>query len=264
MKQIRSSSPITIGHSILMSLIVIFGILLFSPLVFLLQDSIGKENAVLSYYLLGMGISFLIIFFIWKKKTKTISFNFKVDKVKIIPVIMIASLALVVGIIQPLTELVPMTDSFKETIKELAGQKGISTFILMVVAAPFLEELIFRGILLEGLLKRYSPLKAILVASALFGVVHLNPWQFLAGFILGIFIGWIYSKNHNLTLSILIHATVNLYGYGIRFVTDDNTILDSGINYYGGLVNYVLVLSVSIAVFICCVILYMSSISKCN
>lgn len=46
----------------------------------------------------------------------------------------------------------------------------------MVIAAPVLEELIFRGMMLEGLLKKYSPVTSIIISSILFGVAHLNPW----------------------------------------------------------------------------------------
>jgi membrane protease YdiL (CAAX protease family) len=63
--------------------------------------------------------------------------------------------------------------------------------------------LIYRGIVLEGLLKKYSPIFAILFSAFLFAIAHLNPWQFVVGMVMGIFNGWIYFKVRNLLYPIL-------------------------------------------------------------
>ncbi|MFA9290581.1 MAG: lysostaphin resistance A-like protein, partial [Solirubrobacteraceae bacterium] len=55
------------------------------------------------------------------------------------------------------------------------------------VFAPIFEEILFRGIILKGLLNnRKKPIFAIIFTSLLFGLVHGNPWQFIGAFTLGI------------------------------------------------------------------------------
>lgn len=51
----------------------------------------------------------------------------------------------------------------------------VATAIAAVVAAPIVEELIFRGLVLRGLLSRLGPVLAIALQGVLFGVAHVDP-----------------------------------------------------------------------------------------
>jgi len=233
-----------VGQSFGIVGIMIVLALLMSPLNFILGKFIDKEAATFIYYLLAVGIPFWIVYSIRKRKTSTKAFNFAIENKGIIPLVVIASVALLFGVISPISDLIPMPEFFKKALAELASQKGFFTFLYMVIAAPILEELIFRGIMLDGLLKKYSPIKAILISSILFGLVHLNPWQFVAGLFLGLFMGWVYYKTKSLSLAIIIHAAVNFTGFLTRCFKDfdptemDKTLVES----YGGILNLVLVI----------------------
>ena len=93
------------------------------------------------------------------------------------------------------------------------------SFILIVILPPILEELLFRGVILDGLLKNMSSRLAILISSALFGVIHMNPLQFVTAFILGLLIGWVYQKTRSLLACMIMHATTNgiAWGYFLLF-----------------------------------------------
>ena len=95
----------------------------------------------------------------------------------------------------------------------------------------------------------------MLISSIIFGLAHLNPWQFVAGFVIGIFAGWIYYKSKSLSLVIIIHAAVNLTGYLMRYFGDfDSSSIDkTSIESYGGFLNYILVIAVSILAISVCV-----------
>ena len=179
----------------------------------------------------------------------------KIENKRIIIFVVIAALALLFGIISPISELIPMPDFFKDAFLYMAKQSGFFSFLLLVIAAPIFEELIFRGIILDGLLKKYSPVTSILISSIIFGLAHLNPWQFVTGFLIGIFAGWIYYKSRSLSLVIIIHAAVNLAGYLIRYFSDfDSSSMDkTSIEIYGGVLNYSLVIVISILAFFACV-----------
>jgi uncharacterized protein len=94
----------------------------------------------------------------------------------------------------PVGSLIPLPEFMKQIVRELMSRNGFFSLLAIVIAAPILEELIFRGIILHGLLKRYSPFHAILLSSVLFGIVHLNPWQFITGLFIGCFAGWVYYR----------------------------------------------------------------------
>lgn len=224
----------------------IVSMVLFTPLNIGLSSSIGEEAAMLIYYLCTIGIPFAAIYLIRKKKSGHL-FNFKIENKRIVPILIVSAITLLFGIVNPISSLIPIPESIKDEFIKLERLKGIYTFILMVIAAPVLEELIFRGIILEGFLKNYSPLKSILLSSFLFGIVHLNPWQFIAGLIYGVFIGWVYFRNRNLYFSIIIHAVVNLSSFLMRHFVDIETLLDQNlVRMYGGLANLILAITLSV------------------
>lgn len=234
--------------------IVILGMLLLSPVNLTLNNMIGKEASMLLYYLLAIGIPFGIVYSIRKGKTKINSFNVTLGNKRIIPVIAICSIALLFGIASPIGSLIPMPESIKKAFMAFGIQTGIFAFILMVIAAPILEELIFRGIILDGLLRVYSPIKSILVSSFLFGLVHLNPWQFVTGLIVGIFSGWVYYKTRSLLPSIIIHAAANLSGFGMRLILDIDSSMDKSlVESYGGLTYLILTILGSIVIVSTCI-----------
>lgn len=97
----------------------------------------------------------------------------------------------------------------------------VLTFISIAIFAPILEELFCRGIILRGLLHHISPTKAILLSALMFGVMHLNPWQAIPAFILGIFMGWIYWRTNSLLATIFIHFTNNGFSYFVTLMWPD-------------------------------------------
>ncbi len=243
--------------------IVILGMYLISPLNLLLNKLINKEASMLINYLLSMGISFWIVHSIKKNKTSNSAFKLAIENNRIIPFIIIGAIALLFGIISPIAGLIPMPESIKGAFIAFGNQTGIFTFILMVIAAPILEELIFRGIILEGLLKRYSPIRSILISSFLFGLVHLNPWQFVTGLILGVFSGWVYFKTRSLSFSIIIHAAANLSGFLMRYIIDIDSSMDKTlIESYGGLTNLILAIVGSIIIVSVCIYFLIKEFNK--
>ena len=83
------------------------------------------------------------------------------------------------------------------------------SLLLMVGVAPVSEELFFRGLLLRGFLTRYRPWVAVVVSAALFSIFHLNPWQMVGAFLLGLLFGWWVVNLRSLWPPLLAHALNN-------------------------------------------------------
>ncbi len=90
-----------------------------------------------------------------------------------------------------------------------AGDDVWTTAILLTVIAPITEELLFRGVIFDGFIRNYSVEVTFLVSAFLFGAIHLNPWQFISAFIIGIYMAWIIYKTDSIFQSIIIHAIFN-------------------------------------------------------
>ena len=91
----------------------------------------------------------------------------------------------------------------------LAHDKLLSRILLLVIIAPLTEELLFRGIILRGLLSRHRPAVAVVLTALLFAALHCNPWQFLSPLFLGIAFGWFYLRTGSVGLCVLAHAFSN-------------------------------------------------------
>lgn len=82
-------------------------------------------------------------------------------------------------------------------------------FMKVAVVAPIVEELIFRGLILKGFRRNYNAFTAVTISALLFALFHLNPWQFPATFLLGLFLGWLVVRTNNILLAILGHSIHN-------------------------------------------------------
>lgn len=229
--------------------IAILSMLLFSPINIILSKIFGKEISFLVYYLLAMGVPFGIAHLIRNKRTGISKYNFSFSSIKIMVLVSISIVAIQTGIVSPIVNSIPMPEFMQKIFLEFAGQNGVCSFIAIVIAAPVIEELIFRGIILHGLLQRYSPIKSIIISSVLFGIVHLNPWQFISALIIGAFSGWVYYRTSKLTLSIIIHSINNLFAFIGMYFIDTETMMNKPLtDLYGGLTNFILIIIGAITV----------------
>jgi|GEM_PF-1978966 len=81
--------------------------------------------------------------------------------------------------------------------------------LMVVVLAPLVEELVFRGTLQTWMTQRFGVVAAVLVSGTLFGLAHIDPLQATANTILGIVMGIAYYYSRSLWIPILIHFTNN-------------------------------------------------------
>lgn len=87
----------------------------------------------------------------------------------------------------------------------------------IVIAAPCIEEFLFRGVIQSFLRKKYGSKLAIIIASIVFSLFHFSTGQGFQNifilpslFILSLYLGFIYEKTHSLIASITLHVTFNL------------------------------------------------------
>lgn len=135
----------------------------------------------------------------------------------------------------PLIAWIPKPDLIKRIMTE-ASQNNLTTFLGIVIIAPVCEEWLCRGIILKGLLTRYSPLKSILWSTIIFSVLHINPSQVVSAFFFGLAFGWIYWRTRALWHCIFMHTVNNAFVFLLMILFPDFpgnvTIADvTGINY---------------------------------
>ena len=103
----------------------------------------------------------------------------------------------------------PTPEWLVELFLGLSKESFWAAGFVLVIVAPVTEEILFRGVILPGFLRRFGVLKAFLLSAILFGGIHLNPWQFISASGLGILFAWWYARTRSLIPSLIGHALVN-------------------------------------------------------
>lgn len=81
--------------------------------------------------------------------------------------------------------------------------------LILVVGAPLIEELFFRGLLLRSLERRLGAGWALAISSVLFGAIHFQLLQFPALAAFGAVVGWLTLRSGRLGPAIWAHIGFN-------------------------------------------------------
>lgn len=126
--------------------------------------------------------------------------------------IMSYALVYIMGIISNITTTIIgilKQSEVQNTILDMTtGMSPALTFVVMVIAAPIMEEYIFRKLLIDRAAK-YGEVLAIVLSGAMFGLFHGNLNQFMFTFVMGCFYGFIYTRTRNVIHTILLHMLNN-------------------------------------------------------
>lgn len=88
-------------------------------------------------------------------------------------------------------------------------------FLSMGLAAPIMEEILFRGLIFRRL-RTYSKFPvALIISSLIFGLCHGNILQFFYAFLLGLLMGLLYERFRTLWAPIAFHAAANLFSVAV-------------------------------------------------
>jgi membrane protease YdiL (CAAX protease family) len=160
-------------------------------------DTIGQTLA----YSIGVGLT------IWYAFRKRRSYSLSFASVPALAYLVSAVGLTAMGVLaEPIVSAIPMPDAVQEMIKKMFNKNMV---VSAVIAAPILEEILFRGIVLDGFLKNYRPAKSIIWSGVIFGLIHFIPAQALNAAFIGIALGWLYYRTRSLTLCMFLHFVNN-------------------------------------------------------
>lgn len=159
--------------------------------------------------------SLVIIFGLFQRKIRspqgTRLLKFGLAKLDFVIILWGTIMVLATGVvIEPLLNLFPET--YLDRLGNIMAAGGWMMFTSIVIA-PIMEEILFREILQDALMRKYGVFVGILIASAVFGIVHIIPQQVVNAFMIGIVLGYIYYRTGALLPVILIHCINNAISY---------------------------------------------------
>ncbi|MGA9768693.1 MAG: type II CAAX endopeptidase family protein [Blastocatellia bacterium] len=108
----------------------------------------------------------------------------------------------------------PQRETDFDRILKVSQQIRIAIAITAVLTAPFIEELIYRGVLYSGLRKRMGTVATVITVTILFAGVHLpqywGAWATMAGLtLLSLILTIVRAKTKSILPSVLIHFVNN-------------------------------------------------------
>ncbi len=101
------------------------------------------------------------------------------------------------------------------------GRDVIFSMLTLLVLAPVVEEIVFRGHMLNTLLEHVSERRSILISSIIFALMHVNPVWMLYSFLLGHILAKTSMKEDNIAYGVLLHIGFNLTAAVNHFTTAD-------------------------------------------
>lgn len=185
-------------------------------------------NPVLFYliyslsYALGLFVP-VLLYFVLRKIPLSSGFPFeKVGGVKILACVLMGSAGCMLcnfpaGVVVN----VEQKFGFQGTIPDMPLSDSSAVLALYVLSVavipPIVEEMMFRGMILQGL-RRFGDGFAVVASAVLFGLYHGNFAQSVFAFLCGLILGFVVVRTNSLLPSILIHAVNNGVSVVIQMV----------------------------------------------
>jgi len=127
----------------------------------------------------------------------------------------VAQLAIVVIVI-PIYKLLGIdTDEVGQTAEKLADRAVhapdvVLLVLVVVIGAPVIEELFYRGLVLRSIERRWGTPVSVLATSVVFAAIHFQPYDLLALFLIGVVLAVLTVRTGRLGPSIWAHVAFNL------------------------------------------------------
>lgn len=174
-----------------------------------------KEIQIFTKYFGHLFTIPFLLFFLWKSKIKIswsefTTVNFK--NLLLIILLLIVVEFMFFGTIHLFEKLFNRNYTSLQT-------KSISylSVIHALVAAPVIEEILYRRIFLHQFLKQYSAWVAVILSTFIFVIPHvqtiIHPELFMPYFISGLFLGLVYYKTRSVLLCMISHFIMNAITY---------------------------------------------------
>lgn len=168
-------------------------------------------DLTLIYYLIQMFPPIAYVAWLRRKAGRPNAIHLGVRKVNL-PILLWGVLVLMASsvVLEPLLLLFP-----KEEYQNVTDMVGLGGWAILsvVVCAPILEEILFRGLIFESCRERFGGGAAVLISALLFGLVHGVPVQIINAFVVGLIFGYIYLRTGSLLSVILLHVFNNGIAY---------------------------------------------------
>ena len=147
-----------------------------------------------------------------KKRQCTQGFSYRLPGLKnlLLMVALGMTAAVSVNAVVSLSGLAYFSPKYQQVSQIIYSGGLFMQIVSAVIAAPILEELLFRGMIYARLRDLCGAKWAIIISAAFFGIFHGNLVQFVYAFIIGLMLAYVYEKMKTIWAPIMFHVGANL------------------------------------------------------
>ena len=202
--------------------------LLITSLVFLLPTFLGKADTlppVLDFNnaIIINSIAAIILIFIWvgiicisktseKKEPIKMSALFSTELKDYIFIGWLGiSLGICLSVAVSIFGISAEDEAFKQVSELIESQPFWLKIASVGIIIPIQEELMYRGLIYKNIEQRYDHIKAAVISSTVFAVMHMNLSQGIYAFLMGLVMAFIYQKTKNIYACITFHCSANIF-----------------------------------------------------
>ena len=174
---------------------------------------INYAGLAISFYLIGFPVFYLMIKNLpeeEKRESKTLGV-FEVIKICFMSYSIVYIVNFLTNILMMLIAVIKGSEVTNPLVNMLEGSNWIWSLIFAGILSPIIEEMMFRGVMLNKL-RRYGDKVAIITTAILFGLFHANFSQFFYAVALGMIFAYVALKTGTIKYSIILHIVVNIMG----------------------------------------------------
>ena len=95
------------------------------------------------------------------------------------------------------------------------GFSRLLNTLIIVLWAPFTEEVFFRGFLLAALIPAFGAVRAVVISSLIFAAAHMMLSTMIPLFVTGLLLSWLYVKTRSIWPPLTAHAAQNLLAVSV-------------------------------------------------
>ena len=193
--------------------VMFFGVIAVIDQELLSAPWVNYASIAISFYLIGFPVFYLMIKNLpeeEKRESKTLGV-FEVIKICFMSYSIVYIVNFLTNILMMLIAVIKGSEVTNPLVNMLEGSNWIWSLIFAGILSPIIEEMMFRGVMLNKL-RRYGDKVAIITTAILFGLFHANFSQFFYAVALGMIFAYVALKTGTIKYSIILHIVVNIMG----------------------------------------------------
>ena len=106
-----------------------------------------------------------------------------------------------------------LTEYAEDLVDRASGAGVVLLLVVMVVlVAPLVEELVYRGLVQRSLATTVPPAAAVVLGGAFFALIHFRPVEYPGLFLVGIVLGSCVAATGRLGMAVVAHVAFNATG----------------------------------------------------